>query len=280
VPTDYNFRMKKTWQYLHQQLDGIYIERAYHYTCRAPLFSRLHHHEDKFHLIYVLLGKSRIEVDGVRYEVGPHDLIFIRPHQKHVSLGDARTSYELIEIHFMVTSPRAERAVPRLNPVVHVHNPAMFVPSLERLVAAHLIDGSKHNWLAKGRLTEVLMLAARETSWHAVTDQPLADIDRKIRQATEYIAVNYPRDFGLEDLADLVGLSVSHFSSCFKTVTGKSPIEFLIDRRLHHARELLQNSTFSIRQIAQMSGFASSQYFARLFATRNGISPTQFRNKK
>jgi AraC-like DNA-binding protein len=272
--------MKKTWQHLHRHLDGLYIERAYHYTCRAPLFGRRHDHEDKFHLIYILLGKSRIEVDGVCHEVGPNDLIFIRPYQKHVSLGDARTSYELIEVHYMVKFRRVELAVPHLGPVVHIHNQAAFIPSMERLVAAHLIDGSEHNWLAKGRLTEVLMLAVQETSWHAVTDQPLADTDRKIRQATEYIAVNYAQDISLENLADLAGLSVSHFSSCFKSITGKSPIEFLIERRLHHARELLQNSAFSIRQISEICGFASSQYFARLFATRNKISPTQFRNQR
>jgi AraC-like DNA-binding protein/mannose-6-phosphate isomerase-like protein (cupin superfamily) len=272
--------MNTPWKPMVDRLEGFSVERAYHYTCRDPLFGKLHRHDRRFHIAYILTGKCRITVVGKPFDVGPRDAVFIRPLEDHCSIDDTKTYYELIEIHFLAHTPADARTVPSIRPVVHVHNIAAVVPALERLVAAHLIDTSSGNWLTKVRLAETLMLLEKEGGPQTVADMVSGDTERKIRQATEYIALNYARNLTIASLADLVGMSPSHFAACFKRITRISPIEFVIRRRLDHARELLQNSNFSIGQIADMCGFASSQYFARIFTRREGSSPRQARRKR
>ncbi len=272
--------MKNAWKQFADHLDAFSIERAYHYTCRAPLFGNLHHHENRFHIAYIISGQCRIEVESAKFPVGPGDAVFIRPKQKHCSIGDTKTDYELIEIHFLVKSDREAKFLPALRPVVHVHNVAAFVPALERLVAAHLIDAGPQNWLTKVRLAETLMLLEKESASLALDDKAAGDIELKINQAREYISIHYAKNISLDSLAELVGMSASHFAASFKKTTGASPIEFVIRRRMYHARELLLNSNFSVGQIADMCGFASSQYFSRLFARREGVSPGHFRAGK
>jgi len=273
----HNLIMNTDWKKLADHLNGFFIERAYHYSCREPLFSTLHTHDLKFHIVYIFQGKSTITIDSNRYDVGPKTAIFIRPGQFHQSLKDQGTYYELIEVHFMAESARFIPFVPALAPVTRVHNIAAFVPALERLVAAHLIDPSPDNWLVKLRLAETLMLLDRETAGATPDDQVAGDTVRRIDQAREFIAVHYAKNLSLELLAEQVGMSSSHFSACFRKVTGISPIEFVIRRRMHHARELLANSNYSIAQIAAMCGFTSSQYMARMFLRREGRSPRRFR---
>jgi AraC-like DNA-binding protein len=253
------------------------VKRAMHYTCRAPLFAYPHQHENIFHLSYVITGHSRIEVDDACYEIGPDSAIFIRPGQIHVSIGDARTNYELIEIKFSVSSYHVETAVPDLPPVFHVQNPAAFLPALERLVSAWLVAGSEDNWLSRLRLTECLYLLAKEAGLLEVTKVADDFISRKIRQAADYIAVNYSRPITVELLSELVGLSESHFAACFKKVMAVSPVEYVIRTRMYHAEELLHDSSFSVGQIAAICGFSSPHYFSRLFARRHTASPTQYR---
>jgi AraC-like DNA-binding protein/mannose-6-phosphate isomerase-like protein (cupin superfamily) len=272
--------MKTPWNQFADHLDAFYIERAYHYTCREPLFGKLHHHESRFHIAYIITGQCRIEIESGKFPVSPGDAVFIRPKQLHCSIGDTKTYYELIEIHFLVKSDREAKFLPPLRPVVHVHNVAAFVPALERLVAAHLIDASPQNWLTKVRLAETLMLLEKESASLALDDKVAGDMELKMNQAREYISIHYAQNISLDTLCELVGMSASHFATSFKKTTGTSPIEFVIQRRMYHARELLLNSNFSVGQIADMCGFASSQYFSRLFARREGASPGHFRMRK
>ncbi len=248
-----------------------------HYTCRAPLFAYPHQHENIFHLSYVITGRSHIEIDGVRYEIGPDSAIFIRPGQIHVSIGDARTNYDLIETKFSVDSRRAQAVVPNLPPVVHVQNPAAFVPAMERLVSAWLVEGSQDNWLARLRLTECLYLLAKEAGPLEFAEAAEDSVLRQIRQAADYIAANFSQPITVELLSELVGLSTSHFAACFKKIMTVSPIEHLIRTRMYHARELLHDSSFSVGQIATICGFSSQHYFSRLFTRKHGVSPTRYR---
>lgn len=263
-----------------RHLDGLSIERAMHYTCTAPLFGHSHRHDNKFHIAYVFVGRSQIKVEGRVFEIGPADMIFIPAQVNHASIGDEKTFYELVEIHFLAATPRVAAVVPDLPTVVHVNNTATFVPVLKNCVSAHLIDSRPDNWLAKVRLAEMLILIERESQWRVSTTTSLTDIHLKMNQAKEHIALHYNRPISVKDLSELVGISPSHFAATFKQIVGTSPIEFVIQTRLRHARELLASSNFSIGQIAEICGFYSPQYMARLFARRWKLSPKTFRAQR
>ena len=66
----------------------------------------------------------------------------------------------------------------------------------------------------------------------------------------------------------------------FKASLGCTPMEYLRNLRLEHAAELLVNSSISIKEIADNSGFLSDAYFFRSFKKHYGVTPVEFRRLK
>jgi AraC-like DNA-binding protein len=75
-------------------------------------------------------------------------------------------------------------------------------------------------------------------------------------------------------------MSKYHFLRVFKSITGKTPIEYRNTIRLEHAKELLLDSDHSVTEIADITGFESNVYFCNAFKAKTGFSPSEFRTKK
>ena len=101
--------------------------------------------------------------------------------------------------------------------------------------------------------------------------------DCRIRKVFDYIEDNLAASISLDDLASVVGLSVSHFKVLFREATGLSPHQYLIRRRVERARYLLGESGLSISQIAVRTGFAHQSHLARHMHRLLGVSPGALR---
>src|SRR5580692_4735587 len=101
---------------------------------------------------------------------------------------------------------------------------------------------------------------------------------RRLRLVLEYIEDTLGQPIKLRDLAALFGISARHFERAFRESTGSSPHAYVMDRRLHRARDLLINQPeLPIEQIALRLGFSSSSHFSSAFRRRTGLAPTDFR---
>ena len=98
-----------------------------------------------------------------------------------------------------------------------------------------------------------------------------------IEKARSYINENFRRDISLDDVSREVDISPYYFSKLFKQETGKNFIEYLTEIRLRSARELLQNSQYSIKEICAQSGYSDPNYFSRIFKKYEGVTPSEFR---
>ena len=87
-------------------------------------------------------------------------------------------------------------------------------------------------------------------------------------------------DVKIDQVASYVGLDRSHLYRLTQARTGKSLKEHLIQFRLDRAKELLQSTDFGIAQIASACGFNDSNHFAKLFRSRVGVSPSQYRSSR
>ncbi|BFH61622.1 MULTISPECIES: AraC family transcriptional regulator [Paenibacillus] len=92
-----------------------------------------------------------------------------------------------------------------------------------------------------------------------------------------YIEENASFSFKLEDVAAHVGISVSRAVHLFKEAFGTSIMQYTLDVRLDMARERIIFSPMSLETIAETSGFANYTYFHRVFRSRFGKSPKEFR---
>jgi two-component system response regulator YesN len=88
------------------------------------------------------------------------------------------------------------------------------------------------------------------------------------------------KDISLDEMASMTGLSSFYFSKVFKHYKKINFIEYLTRIRTQKAKELLMNPVNSIKDIGEMVGYNDSNYFTRVFKRIEGITPTEYRNKK
>lgn len=99
----------------------------------------------------------------------------------------------------------------------------------------------------------------------------------KMRHVEEFIEEHLGDNLTLVSLADVAGVSASYFSHLFRNSFGVAPHQYLLKRRLDHARDLLQNNRQSIAEIASVTGFSDQSHLTRHFKRRFGVTPQQCR---
>jgi AraC family transcriptional regulator len=102
----------------------------------------------------------------------------------------------------------------------------------------------------------------------------------RLRRVVEHMEEHLSEDISLCTLASIAGFSVHHFSDVFKTETGFAPYQFLIERRMHRAKEILLRSDTPIAQIALDVGFSSQSHFTEHFRKSTGTTPLRYRRAR
>lgn len=108
--------------------------------------------------------------------------------------------------------------------------------------------------------------------------QPNSDID-KVYAAICFINNNYNQKFTIEDLAAANNYSVNYFRKIFKKYTGMTPLDYIINFRLHVASNLLRTTNKSVLEIAEESGFPTLSSFNRYFKKKYSLTPSQWRKQ-
>ena len=85
----------------------------------------------------------------------------------------------------------------------------------------------------------------------------------------EFFRTRHRQNVGLDDAAELLGLTPARASEKIKREFGRNFAVLLTEHRLKTACLLLENSMFTIEQIARQSGFSCGSYFFRLFTRLN-----------
>lgn len=100
--------------------------------------------------------------------------------------------------------------------------------------------------------------------------------DQAVLRSVHYIEQHYDQPLTREALANVAGLSPSHYSRTFRAMTGKPPLEFLNRYRMFRAQEYLLKSTASAQTVAAQVGYEDAAYFSRRFKQMAGVTPKEF----
>jgi AraC family transcriptional regulator len=99
------------------------------------------------------------------------------------------------------------------------------------------------------------------------------------RKAQKYIETHLDQPISAEALANLCGLSNSHFCRAFKTSFGKPPHAYVITARMERAQVLMLTTSQSLSEITFACGLADQSHFCRYFRRATGISPGAWRRR-
>ena len=106
----------------------------------------------------------------------------------------------------------------------------------------------------------------------------LLQLNQQTRQNLEYVLEsNYMNPVSLEDLAYLSGRSLSGFKRDFSSQYKIPPSQWIRERRLSRAMELLEKTEMTVTDICYSTGFENVSHFSRLFKEHYGHTPSSYR---
>lgn len=101
--------------------------------------------------------------------------------------------------------------------------------------------------------------------------------EKLVAQVTDYVQTHYQEEIKLEDAAEMINMSASHFGRLFKEITGENFSRYVYRIRMEKSKELICNSTYKIYEIAEMVGYTDISHFSKKFKEYFGYSPAQLR---
>jgi AraC-like DNA-binding protein len=97
----------------------------------------------------------------------------------------------------------------------------------------------------------------------------------RVAKAISWLRENFSQPMKVEDLAELVHMSVSSFHEHFKSVTSMSPLHYQKVLRLQEARRLMLSTIVDARTASQRVGYLSASQFSREYSRFFGSAPTK-----
>ncbi len=101
---------------------------------------------------------------------------------------------------------------------------------------------------------------------------------RLLRRVHEKIEANLDTDLKLESLAAESGYSRAHFLRMFRAATGVTPHQYVLDLRIHRAKQCLGQKSSTLIDVALACGFSSQSHMTSIFRQHVGVTPARFRH--
>ena len=128
--------------------------------------------------------------------------------------------------------------------------------------------------------------------WHALKlwlENILKQIAQKLSTGTKehkvifnikaYIHNNLEKDLRLGSVAALFGINPNYLSAIFKKDVGKNYIDYVNEKRISYATELLKTTNLSAKEISYKCGYTNPNYFSRIFRKITKSTVTDYQRK-
>lgn len=102
----------------------------------------------------------------------------------------------------------------------------------------------------------------------------------QLSDALDFLEASLPARVDLATLANLAGLSQSHYHRAFKASTGLAPYKWQLQARIERAKALLLDTSGSLEDVAEATGFADAVHFGRTFRKLTGATPSAWRRDR
>ena len=100
--------------------------------------------------------------------------------------------------------------------------------------------------------------------------------NQPLERAKQYINENFSKPITTIDIASAAGFSPSYLRTLFHKIMGQSPMNYLNQVRINHAKEMLSSKMFTLSEVASSCGFQNEYYFNRVFKKFAGITPGKY----
>lgn len=239
----------------------------------------LHLHKNSTELLFVKSGFGEYTIDGYNYRIKKGDYLLYNKGLLHEVRSTTAKEIETLCIGIsnlrLSNLPENHLTLPEDGFV----RPGDSMPSLETffytLFTTMGEDIKYKRELCESILKSIILMATN------LPKDERCDILKKeallSRQITQYIDKNYTKDIDLTNIAAACNVSVSYAGHVYKNETGQTPIQYIIQRRLGEAQNLLISSELSSEEIARRVGYENITHFNNIFKKKVGMPPIKYR---
>ena len=215
---------------------------------------------------YVSSGRGVVVVNDVTYHVGAAQCFILRPYEHFFYQADEHDPW-----HYTWISFRTDADMSAFDGKTVISSAAMHEIFL-RIMEARDIRYGQQEYLS-ARLWDLVSCVLGESC------RAYSRKNEYVERARIYIEVNYMNRISVSDIAEMLGLERSYFSSLFRRETGVSPQQYLLEYRFNRAAELLCEHGYSVSRAADAVGYTDIANFSRMFRRFFGISATEYKEK-
>jgi AraC-like DNA-binding protein len=238
------------------------------------------------HSIWLIIkGKGSFTINGTHYPAEPGKFFCFSPGMDVERQTDPEQplEYYFFRFHYTETFDEKEQWISRssnesvfpLEGMYTVHNAPQLIYLFEQLDILWKRRGHMTAMRRKILLLEFFLMLVQDFRAQKIA----GDTTAAIELTQDYMVGHYQEPFTLEGLAQMAGLSISHYSRLFKKYIGYSPIDYLTHLRVDRAKELLVLSDYRLKSIANSVGYTDEFYFSRIFKKVTGVSPRDYAKK-
>lgn len=253
-----------------------------------PISHGFHTHT-YYELLYVVSGQVTMTIRGQAYPCGPGSLVFLNPFDEHAS-QPTELPYRRYYLLIPPTQLKAFHNDVLLLSIFRFHGEQFpyVIPSGDHkprfdqyfaMLKTFQQEGGRY---ADTRIEALMTLIL--TDAQALRPDMFIPANQlsflPIQDILNELDASFSDPFSLERLARRYHVSPSCLSSHFRRAVGVSPMQYVTQSRLSHAKLLLQHSELSVTGVAQACGFPDVSNFVRRFHSQFGCTPLQFRQEK
>ena len=227
-------------------------------------------------LIFCLQGRGWFSWGGRRREVAPMDAFWIPAWEAHAYGAHRSDAWEIFWVHAYGES--VEDLLDWTPLAAHRPlTPFSSANALRRQFNALL--GRLEAGYTDHMLLEMSRFFVSLTTLLHVDAGPVRELAQRerIEKAMDEMRGTLASPLSLEAYAQCAGFSVSQFCHLFKRHYGTTPMAYFFELRMQRAKELLNTTSLSIKEVAWELGFEDPLYFSRVFKRVSGISPSVYR---
>ena len=227
-----------------------------------------------FILEYIMSGKGYLVVDGKKHTLNANDVYLLEPGSSHEYYADKKDPFKKIWINF-----KSDVFFNILNEyglkqtyVFHDTDVLQEMSSIIELEKISVYNDQIYKSASKHLFNIFMKLAEKKqvnTQDATIAQQILSELDKAIDSSVS-----------IDDICNALFISRSKMIREFKKHYQQTPHAYLLSRKIGFAKMLLQNTTHSIKSIANHLGFADEHYFANVFKSKTGKTPSQYRKSR
>lgn len=286
--------------------DIHYKEQREHGTAFTPVqvysffenlapFQVSHHWHEEIEILYIEQGAFVLERDMQPEELQEGDLVFLNrtelhqlqakelPTVHHAMLFDLRMLcselYDRAQGNLLIPLAAGKCRFPAKIDKMHGDYPKLL--AIYQEVMAELQKQEAGWYLAiKALLLRLLSILERSNLFVRQSAKEMAENEYRvieIKKVLQYIKEHYREKIRLAELAGAAGMNEQYFCRFFKSMTGKTPVDYINGYRIEAVAKQLTKSDAKIMEICYENGFENFSYFIRKFKEYKGVTPKEYR---